>query len=445
MAANLLTDKAIRNAKATDREIILRDGGGLELRIYRNGLKAWQYRYQFQGKRRVLRLKNGESPADYPDVSLAEARDLASEQRKILSRGVDPVAYAEEQRQERERQRLAEEEAARIALMEQAARRSFEEVFHQWYETKLSKRKDGADLLRAVRKDIFPAVGNIEMGKVTRGHLMACLDRIAARAPRMANRLLTTLKTFLSWAVMREIVPDNPLAPVKTADVGGKQPARERFLKDDEIIELRDALPKANLPRTTELALWVCLATGCRLGELTNAEWAHINLETRRWRIPAANTKNGHEHIIALSTFALRHFRELSSLTGWSRWVIPSPRKEDAPITRLNISTQVGDRMGGNQRQSRTKHTSSLLLSGGRWTPHDLRRSCATGMSAIGINPAVIEAVLNHRDDSSLKAIYQRYDFGPEAAAAWQAWGEHLDELLYGNVIPLQATVRAKA
>ncbi|MCE5360080.1 MAG: tyrosine-type recombinase/integrase, partial [Acidithiobacillus sp.] len=152
-----------------------------------------------------------------------------------------------------------------------------------------------------------------------------------------------------------------------------------------------------------------------------------------------------HEHVIALSAFALRHFRELFGLTGWSRWVMPSPRKEDAPVTRLNISTQIGDRMGGNQREGRTKHTSSLLLSGGRWTPHDLRRSCATGMSAIGINPAVIEAVLNHKDDSSLKAIYQRYDFGPEAAAAWQKWGEHLDELLYGNVIPLQATARTKA
>ncbi|MCE5360079.1 MAG: integrase arm-type DNA-binding domain-containing protein, partial [Acidithiobacillus sp.] len=276
MAANLLTDKAIRNAKATDREFILRDGGGLELRVYPNGTKAWQYRYQFQGKRRVLRLKKGENPADYPDVSLAEARALAGEQRKILSKGVDPVVYAEEQR-------LAEEEAARIAKMEQAARLTFEQVFHQWYETKLSKRKDGADLLRAVRKDIFPAVGDIEMGKVTRGHLMACLDRIAARAPRMSNRMLTTLKTFLSWAVMREIIPDSPLAPVKVADVGGKQPTRDRVLKDDEIIELRDALPKANLPRTTELALWICLATGCRLGELTNAEWAHINLETRRW------------------------------------------------------------------------------------------------------------------------------------------------------------------
>ncbi len=425
MAANLLNDKNVRNAKATDKEIIIRDGGGLELRVYPNGTKCWQYRYQIRGKRRVLRLKKGDAPADYPDVSLADARTLVREHQDIVAQGIDPVVHAEEQR-------LAEEEAARIAKMEQAALLTFEEVFLQWDAAKLSKRKDRADLLRAVRKDFFPTVGNIELGKVTRAHLMACLDRIAARAPRMGNRMLTTLKTFLSWAVMRDMIPTSPLAPVKAADVGGKRPTRERILKDAEILELRDALPLANLARTTELALWICLSTGCRLGEIANAEWAHIDTDARRWRIPAENTKNSHEHLVTLSSFTLRQFQELHSLTSWSRWAMPSPRKDDAPITRVNLSAQIGDRMGGDQRQARTKHTSSLLLSGGRWTPHDLRRSCASSMAAIGINPAVIEAVLNHKDTSSVKGIYQRYDYTTEAAAAWEKWGRHLDALLTG-------------
>jgi len=407
MATKLLDAKKVANLKPGPVERIHRDGGGLELRVYPTGGKAWQLRYQFNGKRRVMRL------GEYPGVSLKEARAKADDARKLLDSGTDPQVYAEERA-----------EAERIARMERQARRTFRDVFNEWSAAKLSKRKDGPDLVRAFHKDILPVLGDREFGSVTRADLLRCLDAVADRgAKRMANRLLTTVKTFYGWALLRDLVAADPLAPVKAADVGGKLPSRDRVLTDAETVDLLRKLPQCGLSPLVQSALLICLATGCRLGEICKARWEHITGNV--WTIPAEASKNGKEHKVTLSPFALAEFDRLRA-ARFNDWVLPSPKK-DGPMTRLAVGAAIYDRQtGGPQRQGRTAATSSLVLDGGRWTAHDLRRSCASGMQRLGVMPAVIDAVLNHKESKGVTQIYQRYDYAKEMADAWARWGQRL-------------------
>lgn len=414
MASKLLDAKTVERIKPGKVERIHRDGDGLELRIYPSGGKVWQLRYQFKDQRRIYRL------GEFPGVSLADARERAGKAHALLDAGIDPKVHEEEQAQ-------AKIEAERIAKMKEAARQTFADVFDVWNTTKLSKRKDGVDLLRSTRKDILPFIGDKEFGSVTRGDILGCLDVVAARAPRMANRLLTTLKTFYKWAVLRDKASVNPLAAVEQKDVGGKLPSRERILSSDEIMDLFRKLPESGLSPTVQAALLICLSTGCRLGEICAAQWRHVDGGV--WTIPAENAKNGKEHKITLSKFAADQFRVLAeALEGG--WCLPSPKKPGSPRTRLSVSAALLDRQGGGTpRQGRTRQTASLVLEKGHWTAHDLRRTCASGMQELGVMPAVIDATLNHKESKGVTKIYQRYDYSKEMAEAWAKWGRNLATL----------------
>jgi len=412
MASKLLNAITVRDIKPDTVERIHRDGDGLELRVYPSGGKIWQLRYQFGTTRRIMRL------GEYPALSLAGARIKADDAHKLLDAGTDPKVHEAEQAQ-------ATIEAERIAKMEQAARKTFSDVFTEWNSTKLSKRKDGENLLRAIRKDILPNLGEKEIGAVTRADLMKCLDAVTSRgSPRMANVLLNVLKTFYGWAQLREIVSADPLGPVRAADVGGKLPSRDRVLSDAEIVNMFRKLPECGLSPLVQTALLISLATGCRIGEICAAEWAHVTDTT--WVIPA---KNGKEHKITLSPFAQGLFRTLQTARE-GKWCMPSPKKIGSHQTRMSVGAALYDRQTeAAQRQGRTAATGSLVLEGGHWTAHDLRRTCASGMQGLGVMPAVIDAVLNHKESKGVTQIYQRYDYAKEMADAWAKWGRHLTNL----------------
>jgi integrase len=78
----------------------------------------------------------------------------------------------------------------------------------------------------------------------------------------------------------------------------------------------------------------------------------------------------------------------------------------------------------------RSSHTNALALSGGKWTPHDLRRTAATFMTALGVLPEVAEKCLNHTEESRVKRTCQRYSHESEKREAWRLLGERLDVLI---------------
>ena len=285
--------------------------------------------------------------------------------------------------------------------------------------------------MRVLRKDVLSELGDRELKTVNKGDLTACLDRIVARgAKRQANVCLSHLKQFYRWAISRELVEDSPLDSVAKSDVGGAETERERKLSPEEIVLLRNQIEASTLDPRTKLAIWILLSTMARVGELSAARWEHVDFQAGVWHIP--ESKNGRAHDIFLSDFAARHLKALHELTGHSEWVLPADQS-DGHSNRKLITRQISDRQRPNAKSKRTNEPTALALPGGKWTPHDLRRTGATMMGELGVIPQVIERCLNHLEPRKIVRTYQRQELVAERRKAWQMLGERLDEILYGQ------------
>jgi len=159
-----------------------------------------------------------------------------------LSKGVDPLDARRNkklqaglelaQQADNDRQRLQQLAA------ETAARRTLEEALSEWHRLALCQRKDGGtESLRAIAKDILPALGQMALIDIRRSMLVDALDQIVARGSRvMANHLFGDLKQFFNFAIAREWVDIHPLAGLTKERIGGRQKERERIRTDDLLI-----------------------------------------------------------------------------------------------------------------------------------------------------------------------------------------------------------------
>lgn len=287
-------------------------------------------------------------------------------------------------------------------------------------------RKDGnVELQRVFEKDVLPRTGSKPVRATTEQDLR---DVLAAVVERGANRLAVTMsrdiRQVFAWAEKRQpwrrlLLDGNPAELVcietvvaRTYDLSN---IRSRTLSADEVRELRDifmrmaaayesAGDKRSVARPVQLetqcALWICLATTCRIGALMMARWADVDLEVRRWSMPKENTKGSRgttqDQLVLLCDFARKQFQELHGLTGHTPWCFPS-RDGTTHIDIKTVTKQVGDRQHqfkDRQKLKGRRNDNSLVLASGakgEWTPHDLRRTAATMMQALGAPPDVID------------------------------------------------------
>lgn len=404
------------------------DGEGLygRVRSQKTGIVVtFEYRFKQQGKTRTAPC--GKWPAE----TLRDIRKARDAKQALVDSGADPI---EQRRAERlskkvEEARSVEHQQAELARIaaEAAARRTLADGIDQWERLELSRRKDGGrESMRAIQKDILPGLGNVALADLKKSMLMDVLDGVVERGARvMANHLFGDLRQFFNFAMAREWIDKSPLAGLSKEKIGGRQTERDRYLSEAEIIELKQRLPAANLLRSTELAVWIILATCCRVGELSQAQWQDVDLEKGEWFIPAGNSKNAKDHTVYLSGFAAEQFQALHALSGDSGWCLPAKDGQDH-VCLKSITKQIKDRMRDEPLSNRTQATGALLLAGGAWTPHDLRRTGATTMGELGVMGEVIERCLNHVEQNKLKRVYQRHELKAEQRDAWRRLGDRL-------------------
>jgi integrase len=167
-------------------------------------------------------------------------------------------------------------------------------------------------------------------------------------------------------------------------------------------------------------------ASGCKLG--------YVDLLARRWHIP--ETKNQRDHTIHLSSFAVEQFEKLLALRTLDDdgrsvpWVFPNS-KLSGPVDVKALGKQFADRQRSAHRRikGRSKSHGALVLQGGHWTAHDLRRTCATMMAELGISGDVIDECLNHLIESRVRRIYIRDRRERDQTRAFDLLGARLEEL----------------
>jgi integrase len=422
-------NRHVGNAGATKA---LNDGGGLYLRP--SG-KQWLWYLRgtspVTNKRSWFPLCNGEPYNEKSRTSCLKAARLAAEtQRVMLRKGEDPKVN-HQRKIAAERERL---ESKRRDL-------SIRALFTRWKETDLiliikgdnrSGRKDGGEYVeQQFVRHVFPYIGDIQATNVRRADIMAVLDAIKAQGTnRTANIMLALLRQMFRFAAKRDLIQADPTFGIDKRDAGGKDNERDRILSEAEVRELAAKVSIANLNPRTEAALWLLLATAARVGELIKAEWSHVDTMARVWTIPAENSKNGKAHQVQLSDFALKWFDRLAALRTNQTWVFPNVMEQSHVCTKT-INKQFSDRQRPPEQRmtNRAANTTALAVTGGKWVPHDLRRTAASFMQSLDVSSDVIDRCLNHTEQNKVTRTYQRNEMIPQRTEAFRKLGMHLELL----------------
>jgi integrase len=190
---------------------------------------------------------------------------------------------------------------------------------------------------------------------------------------------------------------------------------RDRVLNPDEIATIWNALQDASFSNEIKDILRLLFLTGQRSGEVCGMVHSEIDLEAGLWKLPSDRTKNGLAHNVPLTTEAM---------------AIVENRLDDDAEKESPLFSRIGSPVQSNAvAQAVRKH---LQILNDRWTPHDIRRTVATGMAEIGILPHVIEATLNHVSGfrAGVAGIYNRNAYDREKRNALDRWEAHLYTLI---------------
>ncbi len=413
-----LTDRTIRVLKPkTERYEVWEDGRtGLGVRVSSAGRKSWIYMYRFDGKPRRMTL------GTYPAVSLASAHVKHAQAKEALEKGSDPGTLHVERRR-------AERNAETVQNLA-------DEYLEKWARPR--KRSAGEDE-RMLNKDVLPTWGKRKAKSITRRDVILLLDGIVERgSPIQANRTLAVIRKMFNFAISRDIIDATPVAMVKAPS---KENQVDRVLSTDEIKTFWKGLANAPMTPAVKLALKLQLVTAQRKGELVGARLSEFNLGEGTWTIPGERVKNGATHLVPLAPLALELIEEARAIAMEEE----RKRREKSPGTETHEPEWLFPSSSGNRSIKPkavnlalrrclmgTKENMDPTINLKYLTPHDLRRTAATGMTALGINRLVVSKILNHVE-TSVTAIYDRHTYDSEKRHALEAWAAHLEGILSGK------------
>jgi integrase len=415
-----LTVKGIQKLKPKAKPYEVLDGDGLYVTVRPSGAMSFNLRYRFGGAPRNLTI----GPVA---LGLAEARRLAAEARGEIARGNDPCAQKNERRAA-----AAAAEIARNAPVTDAVSAVAERFIakHVRPKTRPASRRETERLLRV---EILPPLGERRLGEISRADVRQLIEKIAERAPIVANRTLGLLRQLFNWAREEDIVGTSPCDGLKPP---AAEKSRDRVLTYDEVRLFWKACEVVGWP-FGPLAQMLLL-TGQRRDEVGAATWAEINLETATWTLAGERVKNDRGHAVALSAPALRLLESLPRIDGERGFVFTTSGA--APVDGFSRAKNRID--AAMLEIARRDDPTAAEIP--HWTFHDLRRTAASCMAALGVAPHVIEAVLNHASGTirGVARVYNRFQYEAERRAALEAWGRQVELLATGetasNVVPLR-------
>ena len=400
-----LTDTAIRNAKPSAKPLRLFDGGGLYLEVSPSGGKWWRLKYRFSGKEKRLSL------GTYPDVNLKSARDRRDELRKLLTNSIDPAQNRKAHKQ------------ARVDL----AANSFEIVAREWFAKFEPNWTEGHSekIIKRLERDIFPKLGKRPIAEIKAPELLACLRKIEERgALETAHRALQNCGQVFRYSIATGRAERDLAADLR----GSLPPAKETHLAaitdPKAIAELLRAIDGYSGTLVTQCAMRLAPLVFLRPGELRQAEWAEIDLDKGEWNIPAERMKMRDAHLVPLSTQAIAILHELHPFTGHGRYVFPSARTGERPMSNNAI-------LAGLRRMGYAKEE----MSG-----HGFRAMARTILDEVlGVRPDFIEHQLAHAVRDPNGRAYNRTAHISERERMMQQWADYLDKLKAGaDVVPLR-------
>jgi integrase len=424
-----LTDVRIRNWIKAGQPVANADGGGLTFTLSAKRTAAWVLRYRFGGKPRELTIGR------YPDITLAKARELATEARAKIQQGADVA---------REKQKASTERAAAKSLR-QLATDYMERAFPAFAANTIKQRR------HHIEDIIIPKLGGLAARDVTTADVVALIEAVGRRSQSVAALVFTAISEIFKHGVARHAVTANPCAGISVSAICGKpEPKRQRLkLTADELRAILPALP--SIGEQNALTVKILLATCTRIGELTRAEGAHVDFDRAEWFIPDANSKTGRGFTVPLSSAVVGWFKELHAFSCGSPFVLPARQMRrrrnhggEIHFEQRTLNSMLYKLCGKLEQAHEEDKTATKVR---RFTPHDLRSTARSHLAALGVHVIVAERCLNH-SLGGLIAVYDQHDYMPERRAALELWADFIRACEAGrewmpkaeNVVPLRST-----
>jgi integrase len=392
------------------------DCTGLSVRL-QGKARTWVVWYQLPGRPRRDKMKIGDLAA----LPLKEARMRAGAIVNGARDGADP-------------------KAARAAARARAAD-TFGALMRLYLDRRAKPRqrpRTYAETERYLLKRWSP-LHDRPLDTITRRDLAMRMEQIrSGHGPGAAEKARVYLGMAYSWAMRQGLVEHNPVMGLESTP-GGR---RDRVLSETELRSVWIACEQLG---DFGALVRMLMLTGGRRDEIAGMAWSELATDKALWTLPAARSKNRREHEVPLSRQALALIKSrprpflfgrdgLTPFSGYSK----AKARLDVQIARQQAEQRLGHQLRKGEEAEPGDHLPA-------WTLHDIRRSVVTHMAELGIDPHVIEAVINHVSGhkGGVAGIYNKATYRPQKAAALQRWADWLEATVEGrepasNVRPMQ-------
>lgn len=366
---------------------------GLHIRVSNSGGKVWYLAARVDEKQKRIKL------GTYPVLSLKDAREKA----QMILRDIQLGTF---------RQREADPVPQVLTLgdiIPQFITRYAQRHTKDWKGTK-------SVLMRMNGLHRMP-INAIKRGDVTREleRLISDIGDKGGKGTR-ANRGLAAIKKLYSWCIDQGIVENSPVTGLKPLI---KEVSRDRYLTEDEITAFWSGCEAEGYP--FEQFGKLLLLTAQRRDEITSMRWSELDLDRGTLTLKAERTKNSTAHIVPLSRKALEILRSIPRFLG-SDYVFTSTGR--TPISGFGRFKDRLDAFVGSDAEG--------------WRFHDVRRTAATNMAILKVQPHIIEAVLNHKSGivSGVAATYNRHAYLDEKREALETWSSYVEKITGASLSP---------
>lgn len=394
-----LSELKIKSAKPDEKDYVLFDGGGLQMRVRSNGSKLWNFNYRHPVTKKRINMGLG----TFPEVSLAQARKGSIAAREILAQGIDPK----------------EQRDAVLQAKQAETEHTFQNVATEWFELK----KDAVtpayaeDIWRSLTLHVFPDLATTQISAISAPQVINLLRPLETKGSlETVKRLSQRLNEIMTYGVNSGLIHANPLSGIRSVF---KKPKKKNMaaLAPDELKELMVAIANASIKRTTRCLIEWQLNTMTRPAEAATTRWADIDFEKKIWTIPAERMKKRRIHIIPLTEQALALLEAIKPWSGNREYVFPADRD---PRTHCNSQTanMALKRMGFE----------------GRLVSHGMRSMASTILNEQGWDSELIEVALAHVDKDEVRSAYNRADYIERRRPMMAWWSDHIQEAATGNL-----------
>ncbi|OPK09231.1 integrase domain-containing protein [Pseudomonas sp. VI4.1] len=397
--ATRLSELKIKSAKPSEKDYVLFDGGGLQMRVRSNGSKLWNFNYRHPVTKKRINMGLG----TFPEVSLAQARKGSIAAREVLAQGLDPK----------------DQRDAVLQAKQAETEHTFQNVSTSWYELK----KDAVtpayaeDIWRSLTLHVFPDLATTPISAISAPQVISLLRPLETKGSlETVKRLSQRLNEIMTYGVNSGLIHANPLSGIRSVF---KKPKKKNMaaLAPDELKELMVAIANASIKRTTRCLIEWQLNTMTRPAEAATTCWADIDFDKRIWTIPAERMKKRRAHIVPLTDQALALLEAIKPYSGHREYVFPADRN---PRTHCNSQTanMALKRMGFE----------------GRLVSHGMRSMASTILNEHGWDPELIEVALAHVDKDEVRSAYNHADYIERRRPMMAWWSEHIQEAATGNL-----------